>query len=121
MSSDSLRIGKTGESYAKTYLQSKGYKIIGQNVTSHWGEIDFVVQDKEKIRFIEVKTRTSSIKGKPYEAVQGRKIRSLHRSIQDYCMKHNVLNRKLSLDVISIILDMNLKMKEIIYFENIEV
>ena len=57
--------------------------------------------------------------GKPYEAVNYHKLKGLKRTIQYYLLQKKLNNCKLSLDVISIILDSNLNVKELKHFENI--
>ncbi|MFN4212797.1 MAG: YraN family protein [Microgenomates group bacterium] len=114
-------IGKIGEEIATSFLTKKGFKIIDRHVTSHWGEIDIIAKkDGNKISFIEVKTRVGENKGKPYEALTFYKIKSLRRAIDYYLLKNNLKNYKLSLDVVSIVLDKGLKVKELKFFENID-
>lgn len=50
-------LGGRGENAAAVYLQKKGYKIIGRNYRTKYGEIDIVAKDPEGILvFAEVKT-----------------------------------------------------------------
>lgn len=62
-------IGKLGEDLACKYLQNKGYKILERNFEAKQGEIDIIALDKEELVFIEVKTRSNILYGKPAEAV----------------------------------------------------
>lgn len=114
-------IGKIGEEIAASFLKEKGFEIIDRHVTSHWGEIDIIARkSKNKICFIEVKTRVSEKKGKPYEALTFLKLKRLSRAIDYYLLKNHWKNFKLSLDVISIILNDDLSLKKLDYYENLE-
>lgn len=120
MSLQNKNIGRLGEDIASKFLLKKGYQIREKNFTSHWGELDLVVQKKDKIIFVEVKTRVGDAKGKPYESVNFYKLRGLKRAIQYYLLKNKLKDYKLALDLISIILNPDLSVKELKYFENIE-
>ena len=49
--------GSAGESAAATYLKKNRYKILGQNYSCRFGEIDVIAQQGKYIVFVEVKTR----------------------------------------------------------------
>lgn len=121
MKLDHKSIGKLGEKIATSYLIKKGFKIIDRHFTSHWGEIDIIAKKEDKISFLEVKTRIGDKMGKPYEAVTFYKIKALKRAIDYYLLKNNLKNYKLSLDLISIILNNDLSLKKIDYYENVEI
>lgn len=120
MTATNLQIGRLGEKIALVYLKKEKYLILETNFRSHWGEIDIVAQKKNKVYFIEVKTRVGTAYGQPYESVNYYKIKDLKRTINYYLLKKNLKNYKLSLDVISIILDKDLKLKSLNYLENVD-
>lgn len=62
-------LGRKGEEMASRFLEEKGYKVIGRNIRTRFGEIDIVAKDKETIAFIEVKTRRSDTFGRGEEAI----------------------------------------------------
>src|SRR3989339_332397 len=64
------KIGKLGEDLACKYLQQKGYEILDRNIKTSFKEIDIVARIKEKIVFIEVKTRTNLKFGGADEAIK---------------------------------------------------
>ncbi len=114
------KIGDIGEEIAAEFLKKRGFEIINRHFTSHWGEIDIIAKkNKNKICFIEVKTRLGEAKGKPHEAFTFFKIKSLKRAISYYLLKNKLKNYKLSLDFISIILHPDLTLKKLKYFENV--
>ncbi|MBI4225580.1 YraN family protein [Candidatus Roizmanbacteria bacterium] len=112
-------IGRLGEAKAVDFLLNKGYRIIQKNFHSHWGEIDIIAKKDSKVAFIEVKTRIGLLKGKPYESVDKRKLQKLMRPIQFYLLQNHLKDYKLSLDVISIVLNYDLRLDKIIHFENV--
>lgn len=112
-------VGKIGEDMASDYLKKLGYTIVDRNATSHWSEIDIVAKKDNSLHFIEIKTRRNKAFGHPYESVGYYKIRSLYRSINLYLLKNKLKQYKLSLDVISILLNDDLTLQEIKYYKNI--
>lgn len=112
--------GSKGEHVAAEYLLSRGFTLLERNARSRWGEIDIVGEKDGKIYFFEVKTRTSSFRGKPYDNVHALKVRKLSRAIQYYILMHRLQNRKYQCDVIAI--EFELDHPPIIKrYENIEV
>lgn len=114
-----ITVGKLGEKAAVNYLLDKGYSILETHYTSHWGELDIIAFHAEKLIFVEVKTRVGEAMGKPYEAVGRTKISHLMRTIQQYLLKNKLSRYKLSLDVISIVLDREHNILSLKHFENI--
>ncbi len=116
---DNRNVGQSGEKIAANYLQKKGYKILHKNFHTHWGEIDIIAEKNNKLCFIEVKTRINTSYGQPYEAVTDRKVQHLMRPINYFLLQKKYKDYKLSLDVVSIILNANKTINEIKHFENI--
>lgn len=119
MFSNNKVIGKIGEDLAKDYLEKKDYIFICCNYSTKLGEIDIIVSKDHKLHFIEVKTRISLHQGKPYEAVTRTKIRHLMSAAQIYLLKNKVKDCKLSLDVVSIWLNPDYSVRELLFFENV--
>jgi len=118
MKKQNLEIGQLGENMAKNYLQSKGYIIIDQNYRNKYAEIDLITRDKNKIVFIEVKTRIGERFGRPEDAINKNKTFRLVRNAQAYmAYKHNSCAYRI--DVICIVLDGNKEIKRIDHYENI--
>ena len=76
--------GQLGEIAASKYLENKGYKILGRNFHSKFGEIDIITQEGKTLVFVEVKTRWNKAYGYPQEAVSPKKIRSIIKTIDYY-------------------------------------
>lgn len=110
-------VGKLGEDLAAEFLTKRGFKILARNWKSpRWGELDVVAEDKNTLVFVEVKTRSVGSLGKPFEAVNYYKIKSLLKTAQNYKLHNPKTPEQLRLDVISIVLG---SPPEIEYFENI--
>ncbi len=114
-------IGAIGEDMATQYLQNNGYLIRDRNVYSRWGEIDIVAYKKNKVHFIEVKTRVHTKYGLPYEAVRIPKLAHLMRSIKFYILENHLHTHKFQLDVISILLTKDKSLLELKVYENVSV
>jgi len=113
------KIGVLGEKLALIYLKNKGYRLLEKNFYCRWGEIDLILKKDDKIVFVEVKTRVSDKKGMPYESINFYKIKYLKRTIDYYLLKKNFFHSKLSLEVVSIVLNYDLSLKEIKHFDQI--
>ena len=121
MTSGNLTTGKIGESLATRYLQNKGFKILHKNYRHGKTEIDIIAEKQKKIHFIEVKTRTSIIKGKPYEAVRKWKIAHLLTTATFFLLQSGKKRNRLSLDVISIVLDSQKRISTIDHYLNVHI
>ena len=100
-------IGKIGEELAVKYLESIGYTIIERNFVARQGEIDIIARDKEELVFIEVKTRTNTLYGKPVEAVNEPKQKHLISTAKYYLYSKHLENEFVRLDVIEVYLREN--------------
>ncbi len=98
------RLGKWGEKVAQQYLLGQGYRILGRNVRTPYGEIDLIVQreaEPDIVIFVEVKTRTSSTLGWPEEGVTPRKEAHLLAASAHYAAEHGIDHWQI--DVIAIL------------------
>ena len=79
-----------GEDLAVAYLETQGYEIIERNATFLGGELDIICTKNHFWRFVEVKYRESTIFGYPEDSMTPKKIKTLLRAIEMYCMKKNI-------------------------------
>ncbi|WP_206458931.1 YraN family protein [Anaerovorax sp. IOR16] len=98
-----MSLGKWGEGVAASYFIKKGYKILEKNYSCCFGELDLIVQSKNVICFVEVKTRRNLKFGEPYESITKKKKKHIHKTIQYYLMKKNLDNYEFRIDVIEIL------------------
>lgn len=97
--------GKIGESIAVKYLTLKGIKIIERNYRTKFGEVDIIGKLKNKILFVEVKSRTSKNYGLACEAVDLNKIKKITSVAKYYLMINNLKDCQVRFDVIEIYFD----------------
>ncbi len=112
-------IGRWGEEEAARYLSARGYRILGRNLRTPYGEIDLLAQQGRQLVFVEVKTRTSRAYGMPEAAVTLRKREHLLASAQHYLQMHPELPPDWRVDVIAIYRPSPALPPEILHFENI--
>lgn len=96
------KLGKKGEDIACDYLINKGHKILERNYRTKFGEIDIISEYKNKIVFIEVKTRKSLKFGIPELAVDKRKLMKIIKTATYYSKVNAIPWEKIRIDVISI-------------------
>ncbi len=107
MSKTRINLGKHGEDLAVIFLQKKGFTIIARNYRQKTGEVDIIANDNGTLVFVEVKTRTSTLFGQPYESVTSKKQMQLTRIALDYMTRNKVLEQEARFDVISILIAAN--------------
>lgn len=93
------------EEIAKKYLLKNNYKIIEQNFTSKFGEIDIIASKDGIIAFIEVKGRKNTAYGMPREAVTIYKQHRIIKAAKFFLLKKGYDDIQCRFDVIEIILD----------------
>lgn len=73
-----------GEDASCAYLLKKGYKILDRNFRKSYGEIDIIACHKDTLVFIEVKTRTNSSYGTPFDAIAPHKLQQIIKGAKYY-------------------------------------
>ncbi|MCA9360764.1 YraN family protein [Candidatus Nomurabacteria bacterium] len=127
------QMGAYGEEIAVKYLKRKGFAILGVNYFKKWGEIDIVaretVKNKQKIRFVEVKTVSYETKRhleqpisrgtwRPEENVHYAKIQRLNRAIESWIMENNY-DGEWEIDVIAVRIVPREKYATVKYLQNV--
>ncbi|MEK7122970.1 MAG: YraN family protein [Patescibacteria group bacterium] len=114
-------IGKQGEDIAASYLERRGYTIIGRNYRIRGGEIDLVARKGDEIVFVEVKARSSARYGYPEESVTSQKTRFIARAIASFMRKHRIPDSfYLRFDVIAIDGSVHEGAQSIHHIQNVE-
>lgn len=75
------------EQEAAKFLEQRGFKILARNLNYSFGELDLVAKDGETLVFVEVKHRTNSLYGMPFEAVSVAKQRKIIKAAKAYIQK----------------------------------
>ena len=93
--------GSSGEQIAVKYFIEKGYLILHTNWRhKHW-EVDIIASLKNKLHFIEVKTRWGNTFGNPEDDVSKKKIRNLINAADEFLFMHPEW-KHIQFDIISI-------------------
>lgn len=78
--------GNKGEAAAAKYLEQKGYEVLARNYRNKWGEVDIVCRMKmETTVFVEVKTKTGSEYGEPWEMINKHKLKQVQNMGALWC------------------------------------
>ncbi|MGC2063913.1 MAG: YraN family protein [Thermodesulfovibrionales bacterium] len=94
-------IGKQGEAAAVVFLRQAGYRILATNYKTVFGEVDIIAMEKGTTVFVEVKSRSGSAYGYPFEAVTPRKQDKI-RKVALFYMKQKKREIPVRFDVLSI-------------------
>ncbi len=103
MTEERLSLGRWGEDRAARFLRRKRFKILERNYTCPLGEIDIIARQKERLVFIEVKTKTGGESPAPRYSVNRRKQRQIVRTARYYLKGCGDPNVKCRFDVVEII------------------
>lgn len=101
------RLGRLGEDVAARYLVSRGYEIIARNWTCQAGEADIIARDDDILVFAEVKTRSSTEKGFPSEAVDSKKRGKYLKIAELFASRYDVQDLQVRFDVMSLVVTDN--------------
>ena len=85
------------------YLVGRGYKIIEKNYRTPFGEVDVIAEKAGRLKFIEVKTRSSKDFGLPQEAVGPAKQKKLAQLAAYYLKKQKKENIRASFEVLAVL------------------
>lgn len=101
---NNIETGKKGEQLAKQYLVSNNYHILDMNHRNKIGEIDIIAMHNDILVFVEVKTRTSTKYGYPYEAVNRKKQEKIIYTSLLYLKQNGFKDIQLRYDIIEVYL-----------------
>ena len=110
--------GAAGEKEASVFLKKKGYKILGANLRTPFGEIDLVARHKGVMVFVEVKSRISASLGPPYLSITREKQRHIIKNALFYLKCRRMTDARWRIDIVSVILDCDRRSKNIELIEN---
>ena len=96
-------LGSLGEEDAGNYLQkNKGYKLIGRNFQTKWGELDLIMEQGTTVVFVEVKARVIPSLGSPLEYIDPNKVRHLKKAIDFYLISREWEDKSCRLDAVGL-------------------
>jgi putative endonuclease len=77
-------IGNYGERVAASFLRRHGYKVLTRNFKVTGGEIDLVCRNGDILAFVEVRSRSGELFGRPAETIDARKEEALRHAARRY-------------------------------------
>jgi putative endonuclease len=81
-------VGRRGEAIAADWLVRHGYRILDRNWRCSRGEVDIVARHDDALVFVEVKARSGTATGHPFEAITRRKAARMRRVAAAWCTAH---------------------------------
>ena len=100
------QIGCYGESVAAAWLRSRQCRILARNFRApRGGEVDLIARQGRLLMFIEVKTRHSSARIRPFEAVDAKKRSLIERGANAWLRRLGTRNLPWRFDVVEVYYD----------------
>jgi len=96
-------LGKRGEDLACAELEKRGYVILDRRFRTRCGELDIVARDGTVLVFIEVKARSGSNFGTPFESVTWKKRQRLSQMAASYLFARRLVSVACRFDVVSVL------------------
>jgi putative endonuclease len=96
-------LGRRGEDLAARYLQRHGYRVRERNWRCAQGEIDIIAERDGQVMIVEVKTRSSTAYGHPFEAITAAKAARLRRLVAQWCGDHERTLQGVRIDAIAVL------------------
>jgi putative endonuclease len=100
---DHLRLGREGEDRVAAWYEAVGGTVLARNWRCPRGEIDLVVALGDVVVFCEVKTRSSTRYGSPFEAVDDRRVHRLRSAAMEYLRAVRPARRGIRFDVAAVV------------------
>jgi len=91
-----LRAGRSGEAFARRWLEARGLKHICSNFRCRYGELDLVMRERDCLVIVEVRYRHNDDYGGALPSVTHVKLQRIARAIQHLLTQQRQL-RDLSL------------------------
>ncbi len=80
-------VGHRGEELACEYLTERDFRVLDRNFRGAGCEIDIVAMKGGELHFIEVKTRSGSLYGSPFDSVTRQKQARIRRAAEVWLIK----------------------------------
>ncbi len=96
-------LGKRGEQLACAELEKRGYVIVDRRFRTCRGELDIVARDGGVLVFVEVKARSGSNFGTPFESITWKKRQRLSQMAASYLFVRRLAGVACRFDVVAIV------------------
>jgi putative endonuclease len=107
VSDPDLAAGRRGEDLAHRFLRRQGYTVVARNFrprSAGAGEVDLIAWERERLVFVEVKSRATDDYGTPERAVDPEKQRHIERAAREYSRRAQVDWDLVRFDIVSVLL-----------------
>jgi len=102
-----LAAGRRGEDLAHRFLRRQGFTVVARNFrprSAGAGEVDLIAWERERLVFVEVKSRATDDYGTPDRAVDPEKEGYIERAAREYARRANVDWGLVRFDIVSVLL-----------------
>ena len=102
-----MAAGRRGEDLAHRFLRRQGFTVVARNFrprATGAGEVDLIAWERERLVFVEVKSRATDDYGTPDRAVDPEKQRHIERVGREYARRANVDFGLVRFDIVSVLL-----------------
>ena len=96
--------GQKGERIACRFLMRHGYDILARRYSNGAGEVDIIAFENETLVFVEVKTRSSSRFGEPWEFVDRPKQYRIRQTAERFIADHDMNRYTYRFDIVSVVM-----------------
>ena len=96
-------LGKRGEDLACAELEKRCYVIVDRRFRTRCGELDIVARDGGVLVFVEVKARSGSSFGTPFESVTWKKRQRLSQMAASYLFARRLAGVACRFDVVAVV------------------
>ena len=102
---DRKLLGRWGEKYCHGFLKKQGLKTLTRNFSCKTGEIDLIMVDTDRtIVFVEVRTKSDESLSSVESSITAPKKARLLRTARFFLTTHNIDDRPLRFDIVTIVL-----------------
>lgn len=95
--------GNAAEELAVGFLEAQGWRVLARNWTCRYGELDVVAERGDTVCFVEVRMRSTAVWGDPAHTVSFAKQRRVVKAALHYLFAHELGERMMRFDVISVV------------------
>ena len=100
---DRRAYGREAEEAAVRHLESQGFRVRERNFLCRFGELDVVAERDDLVVFVEVRMRSHAAWGDPAHTVSWSKQRKVVRAALHYLFRHDLQDRMIRFDVITVL------------------
>ena len=102
-----LAAGRRGEDLAHRFLRRQGFTVVARNFrprSAGAGEVDLIGWERERLVFVEVKSRATDDYGMPERAVDPEKQGYIERAAREYSRRAQVDWGLVRFDIVSVLM-----------------